>query len=73
MDWEDHQEPRDVPAYYEIRMAGALPADALRDFKKLDTSLQTVVSGPLDRAALQRLFTMLQAFGADILEVRRLS
>jgi hypothetical protein len=72
MDFEHLQEIRGVAAYYEIRVDGALPADALRDFGELNTAVQTVVSGPLDQAALHRLFGMLEMLGVDLLEVRRL-
>ena len=61
--------------YYEIRIAGVLPAEALLDFDRLSVSVEpveTVVHGPLrDQAALQGLLARLEAFGIQLLEVRR--
>jgi hypothetical protein len=66
-----------VPSsYYEIRVAGVLPAEALLDFDRLTASVEpveTVVHGPLrDQAALHGLLARLEAFGVQVLEVRRL-
>jgi hypothetical protein len=66
-----------VPSsYYEIRIAGVLPPEALLDFERLTASvepIETVVHGPLrDKAALNGLFARLDAFGVEVLEVRRL-
>ncbi len=66
-----------VPAvYYEIRIAGVLPAEALLDFDRLSASVQqveTVVHGPLqDQAALHGLLARLETFGVQVIEVRRL-
>ena len=66
-----------VPSsYYEIRVAGVLPPEALLDFDRLTASVEpveTVVHGPLrDQAALQGLLARLEAFGIQLLEVRRL-
>jgi hypothetical protein len=62
--------------YYEIRIAGVLPSEALLDFDRLTASVEpveTVVHGPLrDQAALQGLLARLEAFGIQLLEVRRL-
>src|SRR6516225_9272343 len=62
--------------YYEIRIAGVLPSEALLDFDRLNVSVEpveTVVHGPLrDQAALQGLLARLEAFGIQLLEVRRL-
>lgn len=62
--------------YYEIRVVGILPPEALLDFERLTASVhqvETVVHGPLqDQAALHGLLARLQAFGVQILEVRRL-
>src|SRR6516165_2462524 len=62
--------------YYEIRIAGVLPSEALLDFDRLSVSVEpveTVVHGPLrDQAALQGLLARLEAFGIQLLEVRRL-
>jgi hypothetical protein len=64
-----------VSSYYEIRIAGALPSEALLDFEPLTASVEpveTVVHGPLrDQAALQGLLARLEAFGVQLLEVRR--
>src|SRR5690348_7022496 len=66
-----------VPSsYYEIRIAGVLPPEALLDFDRLTASVEpveTVVHGPLrDQAALNGLLARLETFGAQVLEVRRL-
>jgi hypothetical protein len=62
--------------YYEIRIAGVLPSEALLDFDRLTASVEpveTVVHGPLrDQAALQGLLARLEAFGIQLVEVRRL-
>jgi hypothetical protein len=62
-------------SYYEIRVTGVLPPEALLDFDRLTASVEpveTVVHGPLrDQAALQRLLARLEAFGIQLLEVRR--
>ena len=63
-------------SYYEIRIAGVLPAEALLDFDRLTVSvepIETVVHGPLrDQAALQGLLARLEACGIQLREVRRL-
>jgi len=66
-----------VPSsYYEIRVAGVLPAEALLDFDRLTASVEpveTVVHGPLpDQAALQGLLARLETLGVQVLELRRL-
>ena len=62
--------------YYEIRVAGTLPPEALLDFEPLSASVQrveTVVHGPLqDQAALYGLLARLETFGVQVLEVRRM-
>jgi hypothetical protein len=62
--------------YYEIRIAGVLPSEALLDFDRLTVSVEpveTVMHGPLqDQAALQGLLARLEASGIQLLEVRRL-
>jgi anti-sigma factor RsiW len=62
--------------YYEIRVAGTLPPEALLDFERLTASVQqveTVVHGPLrDQAALHGLLARLQTFGVQVQEIRRL-
>jgi hypothetical protein len=64
------------PSYYEIRIAGVLPPEALLDFERLTASVEpveTVVHGPLrDKAALNGLLARLETFGVEVLEVRRL-
>ena len=61
--------------YYEIRISGLLPSEALLDFEPLTASVEpveTVVHGQLrDQAALQGLLVRLEAFGIQLLEVRR--
>jgi len=63
-------------SYYEIRVAGVLPPEALLDFDRLSASVEpveTVVHGQLrDQAALQGLLARLETFGIQVLEVRRL-
>jgi hypothetical protein len=66
-----------VPSsYYEIRVAGILPAEALLDFDGLSASVQpveTVVHGPLqDQAALQGLLARLEMLGVQVRGVWRL-
>jgi hypothetical protein len=66
-----------VPSsYYEIRVSGVLPPEALLDFDRLTASVEpveTVVHGALqDQAALNGLLARLEAFGVEIIEVRRL-
>jgi hypothetical protein len=64
------------PHYYEIRVAGTLPAEALLDFEQLNASVEpveTMVHGVIpDQAALYGLLTRLESLGAQVLEVRRL-
>ncbi len=63
-------------SYYEIRVTGVLPPEALADFERLRASVrpvETVVHGPLrDQAALQGFLARLETFGVQVLEVRRL-
>jgi len=66
-----------VPSsYYEIRVSGVLPPEALLDFEKLTASVEpveTVLHGPLqDQAALKGLLARLETFGVEVLEIRRL-
>lgn len=61
--------------YYEIRVSGVLPPEALLDFECLDSlqEVETVLHGPLpDQAALHGLLARLETFGAQVLEVHRL-
>jgi hypothetical protein len=64
-------------SYYEIRVTGVLPPEALLDFDRLTASVEpveTVVHGPLqDQAALNGLLARLEAFGVEVIEVRRLN
>jgi hypothetical protein len=61
--------------YYEIRVEGILPPEALLDFERLDATVQpvgTLLHGPLqDQAALQGLLARLELLGVQVLEVRR--
>jgi hypothetical protein len=66
-----------VPSsYYEIRITGVLPPEALLDFDRLTASVEpveTVLHGPLrDQAALNGLLARLETFGVEVLEIRRL-
>jgi len=64
------------PSYYEIRVAGVIPPEVLIDFERLRASVEpveTVLHGSLrDQAALQGLLARLEAFGVQVMEVRRL-
>ncbi len=63
-------------SYYEIRVAGVLPPEALLDFDRLTASVEpveTVLHGPIqDQAALHGLLARLETFGVQVIEVRRL-
>ena len=63
-------------SYYEIRVVGVLPPEALLDFGRLTASVEpveTVVHGPIpDQAALHGLLARLETFGVQVVEVRRL-
>jgi hypothetical protein len=63
-------------SYYEIRIVGVLPPEALLDFERLKASVEpveTVLHGQLrDQAALHGLLARLQAFGLEVVELRRL-
>jgi hypothetical protein len=63
------------PFYYEIRVAGVLPPEALLDFERLSASVEpveTVLHGPLvDQAALHGLLARLEIMGVQVLEIRR--
>jgi hypothetical protein len=65
-----------VPSsYYEIRVSGVLPPEALLDFDRLTASVEpveTLLHGPIqDQAALNGLLARLEAFGVQVIEVRR--
>lgn len=66
-----------APHYYEIRVKGTLPPEALMDFEELRAAPEpamTVLHGPLeDQAALYGLLTRLELLGIQVEEVRRLS
>jgi hypothetical protein len=68
--------PAVASLYYEIRVSGTLPPEALLDFERLRASVQqveTVLHGPLaDQAALYGLLARLETLGVQVLEVRRL-
>ena len=63
-------------SYYEIRVVGVIPPEALLDFERLTASIEpveTVLHGPLrDQAALHGLLARLETFGVEVMEVRRL-
>ena len=65
-----------TPIYYEVRVAGTLPPEALVDFESLTAAVQsaeTVVHGPLqDQAALSGLLARLEVSGIEIVNVRRM-
>jgi hypothetical protein len=63
-------------SFYEIRVSGVLPPEALLDFDRLTASVEpveTVLHGPIrDQAALNGLLARLEIFGVQVLEIRRL-
>jgi hypothetical protein len=65
-----------VPSYYEIRVTGILPPEALLDYERLSADVkpvETVLHGLLpDQAALHGLLARLETFGVQVVEVRRL-
>jgi hypothetical protein len=65
-----------TPIYYEVRVAGILPPEALLDFESLTAAVQsaeTVVHGPLqDQAALSGLLARLEVSGIEIVTGRRM-
>ena len=62
--------------YYEIRVEGTLPPEALVDFERITAEVEpveTVLQGPLaDQAALHGLLARLEMFGVKVLEIRRM-
>ena len=62
--------------YYEIRVSGLLPPEALVDFERLTATVEpveTVLHGPLaDQAALTGLLLRLVLLGVLVVVVRRL-
>jgi hypothetical protein len=65
-----------TPSYYEIRVVGVLPPEALLDFERLTASVEpveTVLHGPItDQAALHGLLARLETFGVEVVEIRRI-
>ena len=63
-------------SYYEIRVVGVLPPEALLDFDRLTASVapvESVVHGPIrDQAALQGLLLRLETLGIEVVEIRRM-
>jgi hypothetical protein len=61
-------------SYYEFRIAGIVPREALLDFEELTASVepvQTLLHGSLpDQAALRSLLARLEIFGARIVGIR---
>jgi len=62
-------------SFYEIRVAGSVPPEALADYQDISSAeapVETVLSGTLaDQAALQGLLARLDLFGVEVIEVRR--
>lgn len=62
--------------YYEIRVTGTVPAEALLDFERMNVTVEpveTVLHGPMvDQGALNGLLARLELFGVEVVEVRRL-
>lgn len=64
-----------VDATYEIRVAGAVPEQDLRDMRAETLAVDqvsTVVYGIPDQAALYGLLARLRALGIEVVEVRRI-
>ena len=60
--------------YYEIRIAGVVPAEALRGFEQLtvEQPAETVVRGPRpDQAALHALLAKFESSGFQLVRLRR--
>ena len=63
-----------VQTMYEIRVAGTVPEDDLRDMGAVTISpaqVSTVLYGLPDEAALYGLLSRLRALGIEVIEVRR--
>ena len=63
-------------AMYEIRVAGDVPEEDLRDLGALSVGperVNTVLYGIEDEAALYGLLARLRALGIEVVEVRRVS
>jgi len=63
-----------MTVYYEIRIAGLVPAGALCGFEQLtaEQPTETVVRGPLpDQAALHGLLARLESAGIQLTGLRR--
>ncbi|MGW1339526.1 hypothetical protein ACWCOV_00625 [Kribbella sp. NPDC002412] len=64
-----------VDATYEIRVAGAVPEQDLRDMRAVTLAVDqvsTVVYRIPDQAALYGLLARLRALGIEVVEVRRI-
>ncbi len=65
-----------APAPYVIRIDGHLGATVLSAFPALAPQhhgAHTVLTGPLDRAALYGVLAEIEALGLDLLEIRKLT
>ena len=63
-----------VQTMYEIRVAGTVPEDDLRDMGAVTIApaqVSTVLYGLPDEAALYGLLSRLRALGIEVIEVRR--
>lgn len=61
---------------YEVRVAGTVPEEDLRDLGALalvQDQVNTVVFGIADQAALYGLLARMRALGLDVVEVRRVA
>jgi hypothetical protein len=64
-----------VDATYEIRVAGAVPEEDLRDMEAVTLAVDqasTVVYSIPDESALYGLLARLRALGIEVVEVRRI-
>jgi hypothetical protein len=63
--------------YYEVRVRGVLPPEALVDFEELTLAVRkgvSVLRGPFrDQAALNGLFLRLETLGVRVMEVRQIA
>jgi hypothetical protein len=73
----ERPETSPVRALYQLRVAGPIPADLIRDLEGLRTSVEpaeTVLYGTLaDQSALFGLLARIHDLGLQLLEVRRMT
>jgi hypothetical protein len=65
-----------VQSMYEVRVAGTLPEEDLKDMGAVASApdqVSTVLYGISDQSALYGLLARLRALGIEVIEVRRVS